>query len=456
MKHILTLLLAGSVSFNILASQGYPPDEKAPKSSKEASSQRKKSDEKTPEPFQETLPGEASFIIAEKTNKQTEAKGHEEKALPSAETEINVTKSQPKQIPADAKEEEKIQPTEEKFILLTTELETEAHSSAKNNLKLELVKNLENTKIGKAVIEGKIEAYKDALNELALFNTPLDEILQKRTSNGKNLIDLMIENKTNREFFTNKIFKLFALNILHILSPNPDNILQTLNDSITQIQTLIKKAKQANNETAVSMFTSLQNLFTQYNTVFTAIKTEHNTELNKIAQKEKETAKQYKDKIKELKEQYDMLAESTQGKEETAKQHENNIKELTKQHQETYIDMRKQIIALLKKYKNRLLSNTGMFVSGGALSLWGYDKLSSFSSASFMSPQFTEFLLTISDKEAGAAALAGGAGLAAIGLYKCYRSIKQGGQIKEQQKQLDSAVRAREDFAEGTARRPSQ
>ena len=412
MKHLITLFLAGFISFNGMASQeGNPPDGKTSKPDQENSQEPPSSD-------------------TEKTNEQTEITDHKETGSSADETEKNTdgleSQAEDQQPFTEVKASAQTQKTDnnstEKSILLTTKEVLEESPSQQ-----ESTNNLDETNIGRAVIEGDPEAYKAALNELKEFNISIPDILQKRTSDKKNLPDLMIEAEKNRDFFTNEMFNLFVLNILTLdFKNNP----QVLSDSIVQTQALIEKASQVNNEMAVLMLTNLQNLLTQYNTEFTTIKENHNKELTEIAQNAKDIAKQYDETIKKMTEE----ALEEQG---TSKQYENKIKELTEQQQEVYISMRKQTIDLLKKYKNRLYRSIGVMGTGGALSLWGFEKLSS--SAKFISPQIMEFLPTISNREVGAVAITVGTALGAIGLYKCYRSITQNQEIKEQQRQLDNA-----------------
>ena len=437
MKHLITLFLAGFISFNGMASQeGNPPDGKTSKPDQENSQEPPSSD-------------------TEKTNEQTEITDHKETGSSADETEKNTdgleSQAEDQQPFTEVKASAQTQKTDnnstEKSILLTTKEVLEESPSQQ-----ESTNNLDETNIGRAVIEGDPEAYKAALNELKEFNISIPDILQKRTSDKKNLPDLMIEAEKNRDFFTNEMFNLFVLNILTLdFKNNP----QVLSDSIVQTQALIEKASQVNNEMAVLMLTNLQNLLTQYNTEFTTIKENHNKELTEIAQNAKDIAKQYDETIKKMTEealeeqgtskQYENkikelteLIDSAHREQETAKaNYENKTKELTEQQQEVYISMRKQTIDLLKKYKNRLYRSIGVMGTGGALSLWGFEKLSS--SAKFISPQIMEFLPTISNREVGAVAITVGTALGAIGLYKCYRSITQNQEIKEQQRQLDNA-----------------
>ena len=410
MRYIFTLLLTGFISFNVLANPETPPDDKTPE-------------------------------LAQKTSSQESPDGTEEST-------INFLESHPgEQHPLFEVEEQKTDNNStETLILLTKKEQVE---EPKNTSQTESTKNLDETRVGRAIIEGDIEAYKEALNELKEFNTPLSEILQKSTSDRKKIFDLLIEVKKNKDFFANELVNLFVLKmqILHSQSVSP---VSSNSNLIAETQAILEKAKQENNESVVLMFTQLENLFTQYDKDFKTIKEQYGEELIKL-QKEQETVKVlYEEKIKELTENQEKeLAEAVQKEQETVKAlYEDKIKELIKQHQETSITMRKQLINLIKKHKPRFFTNTAVFLSGGGLSAWfGYDWFSS-QAANVVSPQITEFFSIVSDKEIGAAAMALGAVLTTKGLFKCYKSFRQGREIKEHQKQLNDAVKDRQQPSE--------
>ena len=392
MKYLFTLLLTGFISFNVLANPETPPDDE------------------TPKPSQETYLQKSS--VETETNTVNLLKSQPDDQQPSTEAETQKTDSTPP----------------EQLILLTTqEMLEKPLSNKKKSPQLESITNLQDTKIGRAIIAGDIEAYEDALNELKSFDIPLTDILQKTTSDKKDLIDLLIE--ANMDFFTNEMFNLFVAKILTLHSQNTPRVLSTT--SIAETQTLLEKARQVNNERAVLMLTNLQNLFIQYDRELIAIKEIYNKELIKLKE---EHGKE--------------LAETIQRENETVKAlYEEKNRELTEQHQETAIAMGKQIIELIKKHKNRFYLDTGVFLSGGVLSVWGYQLFSS-PAVNVVSPQITEFFSIVSDKEIGAVSMALGAGLAVKGLskvlYKCYNSVKQRKQIKKHQRQLDNLIKTRQ------------
>jgi hypothetical protein len=244
---------------------------------------------------------------------------------------------------------------------------------------------LEHTRIGQAVIEGNVEEYKEALAELTkVFNTSLSEILKKRTSKEENLLDLMIITEKNREYFTSEMFHLLVFKAL-----SNQGLAAT-----QETQLLLDKAHQSNNELAIRLLSSMEQIFQQH----------------------------------------------TASYKEAAAQHTADYKEAAAQHTKESIDLRTQIISLAKRQysKTKIFVNTGLATAGGVLSIWGY-KLFTQASPNVTSPlpQITEFLSTVSDKEMAIGVMAVGVGVAAKGAHKCVKTFVRRRQLNKQQKQLN-------------------
>ena len=241
------------------------------------------------------------------------------------------------------------------------------------------IMSLRETNIGKAILEGNIEAYVTALKELTeIFGTSFQSLLKKQTAEGDTLLDLMIETKKNREFFTSEMFHLL---IFHVL------IDTSLSRSFSQIQPLLEKARRVNNELAVTLLSDLETLVAKYNTDYSTIEskyTETRTELTRQ---------------KELKEQ---------------------VIELSRSHYS----------------KMNIVWKAGFTALAGALAGWGYKLFTNASpDATSYAPQISEFLSKVSDKDISIATMAIGAALAAAGIHQCGKAFSRWRKVNNIRKQ---------------------
>lgn len=113
---------------------------------------------------------------------------------------------------------------------------------------------LEETSLGRAVIEGDIQAYKMALIELNKgFTVELKHILRMKTTDGKSLMDLMISTEINRDFFTREMMRLLMITS----GANTPNLLAI-------IDSLLKTAQQVNNNKAFESLMAFQGLIAEF------------------------------------------------------------------------------------------------------------------------------------------------------------------------------------------------
>ena len=129
---------------------------------------------------------------------------------------------------------------------------------------------LENTAIGKAVISGKKTDYITALNDLKIgFNVDLINILNQRTSDGKNLMELMIEAPSEKEYFAREMFHSLVT-ITHLKASQPaipnnnpklkDFQLSHISTVPINIEHLIRKANAMDNTAAYQLLQDFKQL----------------------------------------------------------------------------------------------------------------------------------------------------------------------------------------------------
>ncbi len=129
---------------------------------------------------------------------------------------------------------------------------------------------LEKTAIGQAVISGKKIDYIAALRDLKEgFHIDLIDIITKTTSDGKNLMELMITAPFEKEYFAREMFhSLIAITHLAPSQPSiPRNNPKLANLQLSHISTvpinvkyLLKKAKEVDNTTAYQLLNNFQKL----------------------------------------------------------------------------------------------------------------------------------------------------------------------------------------------------
>ena len=135
---------------------------------------------------------------------------------------------------------------------------------------------LEETAIGRAIIAGDKEAYIAALHDLKKgFHIDLMSILTKQTSDGKTLIELMIEVPKEKEYFAREVVHSLVT-ITHTKSSKPaipsslptwdDVHLPDISTAPISVNNLIKKAKEADNQIAYQLLVDFQNLLTVFKT----------------------------------------------------------------------------------------------------------------------------------------------------------------------------------------------
>ncbi len=371
MKYFSALLLTGFISFNIPSTYGATtPGKENPEQPQPTSPPAKQTEntEGTPQTNEEITaeqPPKPENKDAAPPTQQAENADGKPQAKEGATTAARAPRTEGTTAPATP-------PTP---LLLTGPTDKEPKDTQwKDPFTQQEQLYLEDTRIGRAVMEGNIEEYKAALAELTkIFNTPLFDILKKRTSNGENLLDLMITTEKNREYFASEMFHLLVLKTLSK---------QGL-PAIQEVQLLLERAHQANNELSIRLLSSLETVL---------------------------------------------------------KQHETDYKEMTAQHTEESINLREQIIELTKRRysKTKIAINTGLATAGGALSIWGY-KLLTQASPNVVSPvpQIAEMLSTVSDKEVAIGAMAIGVGIAAKGAHKCVRTFMQRRRLNRAQRDLN-------------------
>ena len=119
--------------------------------------------------------------------------------------------------------------------------------------------SLENTNIANAVIEGDIQKYQQAIQELStFFNISIHEILNKQTSNGKTLDILMITPKQNQEYFATELIHLLTMNTIRSLNKEDvkhefSHETSIIDNHRNKINELIKIAQEAKNQTAIKL-----------------------------------------------------------------------------------------------------------------------------------------------------------------------------------------------------------
>ena len=110
---------------------------------------------------------------------------------------------------------------------------------------------LEETFIGRAVINGDKDAYKATLAELtAGFSVKLIDVLTKKTSDGETLLELMITAKAHQDFFNTEMMALLT----GIAITDMANV-------STYINSLLRKAQQSKNNQAIRSLTTFKTLY---------------------------------------------------------------------------------------------------------------------------------------------------------------------------------------------------
>ena len=273
MKHLFTLLLIGFVGFNIPASNGTTP-----------------TDDPAGKP-QETSEASQDPSFAKPENASGESQAKEATPFKNLINPVSPPKSSPLIYGLDGNPISSSKPsteTEENPLILLTERTEEPASDKNLSPQYEQQTNFENTKIVRAIKEGNIEEYKVALNELTkVFNTSVSDILQKKTSSGENLIDLMLATKENSTFFTIEAFNLLAIKIVSDKSIKPTD----------HIKPAIEKAKQVNNELAVQLFSNFYITLKEFEKEIIAIKQKHEPESTALKEQILGLVKKYNSKI---------------------------------------------------------------------------------------------------------------------------------------------------------------
>lgn len=269
MKHLSTLLLIGFVGFNIPASNGATPtDDPAGK-------------------LQETSQ-DPSFAKPENANEDPQT----QRITPLKDVINPDTPQKPGPLiygpDGNPISQSKSPAEEEKPPIPLTERAEEERTPNKNLSTQQQPTNLEHTRIGRAVIEGNREEYKAALYELTtIFNTSLSDILQKKTSDGENIIDLMLATKENRTFFTIEAVNLTAIKIVADKSIRPTD----------HIKPVLEKAKQVNNELAVQLLSAFHTTLKAFEKETTAMKEQHETESTALKEQLLELVKKHTPKF---------------------------------------------------------------------------------------------------------------------------------------------------------------
>lgn len=280
---------------------------------------------------------------------------------------------------SDAKPSEEIPTlTERQRALLQDERDPAILEATSTDLK---IMSLRETNIGRAILEGNIDAYVDALKELTeVFGTSFQSLLQKETAEGDTLLDLMIETTKNREFFTSEMFHLLVFHVL---------IDTSMDRSLAKIQPLLEKAKQANNQLAVTLLSDLATLVAKHHGDYSVVESNYRT----------------------------------------------NYEELKRQRK-----LKEQVIELARNHysKTNIVIKAGFTTLAGALTAWGYKLFTNASpdAASFSyAPQISEFLAKVSEKDISIATMAIGAALAAAGLQQCGKAFSRWRKVNNIRKQ---------------------
>ena len=112
---------------------------------------------------------------------------------------------------------------------------------------------LEDTDLGRAVIEGKPKAFETALWELEVFDkkNSLDNILKKTTEDGRNILDLFLETPEKSRSYFNSQLAYFMLHLSSYDTKMPP----------AQLSPLLDRARKAGNEEAVQYLSNLQKFY---------------------------------------------------------------------------------------------------------------------------------------------------------------------------------------------------
>ena len=140
---------------------------------------------------------------------------------------------------------------------------------------------LEQIRVGKSIIEGDIEEYKEAIKELRDgLGFSLFEILELKTSSKNNILDLMIQAEKNREYFAREM-QYFIISVAVL---NENSVFHLL----FNIQSRLRVAIEANNHIAVEYLSGIQQLIIKFKEDHIAVqekmlrlleKSKHNTSL---------------------------------------------------------------------------------------------------------------------------------------------------------------------------------
>ncbi len=242
---------------------------------------------------------------------------------------------------------------------------------------------LEKTQLVRAVIEGDIEKYRASIAEFKAliddpqeFNTILTNIFKKEIVDGKKLPVLMVETKTNREFFANEVFDLFTIGILADI---PD---------LEQTDQLLEAAKQANNEKAQNRLEVLQNILKQHQQTLAAKENQHQAEQER---------REEKHQIREIALQKDLIQE------------------------------------VESKYSRNLTLSVGGIAVGGILSVWAYNlKKYSQPDDKLLSPPIIDFLSKLTENDVSLGVLVAGVPTITAGIIGCYQAVKKRKKQKQQ------------------------
>ena len=323
--------------------------------------------------------------------------------------------------------------------------------------------SMKDTSIGRAITEGDKTAFEIALSDLKkeLNTSRLPDISQIQAAKWENPLQMMIETKKNKDYFSRAMIEFLTTSIASAIS---DKTKQQPNFSaqFDRINPLLEIAKQANNDYALFYLRNFKQMITSYQAFFEqamkaredtvkAIMVGHNADVEQLKEKHNADIDQLKEKHR------GQMKEIEEEKQKARQSYTNRVEELTAEYEQNLTEVQSKARELLQGWRNAshntriipsgLLSagvGAGSIVLGGELISSKVDSLTLAQLSADISAKIPaqipypslaqlQAFLSSPDHLMGTVAIALGAGLIYKGLKVCKNAFIKNRQINKAQ-----------------------